>query len=108
MNGYTHQPPQPTLKGMQFPHVRRTVGIPAPHLVDDQEDMFSLQDTSLPVEAERKFQMLEERVKVMEGHNIHGLDITDLGLVLGIKIPAKFKAPDFDKYKGTTCIKTHI
>ena len=76
--------------------------------MDDQEDMFSLQDTSLPVEAERKFQMLEERVKVMEGHNIHGLDITDLGLVLGIKIPAKFKAPDFDKYKGTTCIKTHI
>ena len=26
----------------------------------------------------------------------------------GVVIPPKFKVPDFDKYKGTTCPKNHL
>ena len=31
-----------------------------------------------------------------------------LYLVPDIVIPSKFKVPDFDKYKGTTCPKNHL
>jgi len=32
----------------------------------------------------------------------------ELCLVPDIIIPPKFKVPDFDKYKGTTCPKNHL
>lgn len=44
----------------------------------------------------------------MEGSNAFGLDTADMCLVLGVKIPAKFKVPDFEKYKGVSCPRTHI
>lgn len=90
---------------------QRGVEIPEPRLeVDNHEDMFSMQgdDMGFPAEAEKKFQMLEERMRAMESHDIPGMNISDLGLVPGVKIPPKFKVPDFDKYKGTTCPKIHI
>ena len=62
----------------------------------------------LPADAERKFQLFEERLRAMEGNGISGIDITDMGLVSGIRVPPKFKVPEFDKYKGTTCPKTHV
>lgn len=36
------------------------------------------------------------------------MDITDLGLVLGVRVPPKFKVLVLDKYTGTTCPKTHV
>lgn len=62
----------------------------------------------LPTDAERKFQLFEERLRAMEGNGASGMDITNMGLVSGIRIPPKFKVPIFDKYKGTTCPKTHV
>ena len=32
----------------------------------------------------------------------------DLCLVPDVVIPPKFKVPDFDRYKGTTCPKNHL
>ena len=32
----------------------------------------------------------------------------ELCLVPDVVIPLKFKVPDFDKYKGTTCLKNHL
>ncbi|XP_050884715.1 uncharacterized protein LOC127087840 [Lathyrus oleraceus] len=57
---------------------------------------------------ERRFRMMEERFKAMEGPNTFGLDATDMCLVPGVKIPPKFKVPSFEKYQGVTCPKTHI
>ena len=34
--------------------------------------------------------------------------MADLCLVLDVVIPPKFKVPDFDRYKGTTCPKNHL
>lgn len=36
------------------------------------------------------------------------MDITDLGLVPGVRVPPKFKVPVFDKYIGITSPKTHV
>ena len=53
----------------------------------------------------KKYEPLEERMRVMEGINIpRSLDATELSLV----IPHKFKTPTFDKYDGIKCPTTHL
>ena len=56
-----------------------------------------------------KYELLEERMRAMEGINIPGsLDATKLSLVSGLVIPHKFKASTFDKYDNTKCPTTHL
>ena len=60
-------------------------------------------------EERRKLDLLEERLRVVEGFGDYPFaDMTDLCLVPDVVIPPKFKVPDFDKYKGTTCPKNHL
>lgn len=47
-------------------------------------------------------------MKVIEGSSAIGLDTADMCLVPGVKIHAKFKVPDFEKYKGVSYSRTHI
>ena len=44
----------------------------------------------------------------MEIQKVPGLDFGELGLVSGIVIPPKFKAPVFAKYDGVSCPKMHL
>lgn len=46
--------------------------------------------------------------RAIKGHDTHGLDAFDMCLVLDMVIPPKFKIPDFEKYKGVSCPKTHL
>ena len=43
-----------------------------------------------------------------ESPDTFGLDAADMCLVPGVKIPPKFKVPNFEKYQGITYLKTHI
>ena len=57
----------------------------------------------------RKIDLLEKRLRAVEGlDNYPFSDLADLCLVPDIIIPPKFKVQDFDKYKGTTCPKSHL
>nr|KYP32590.1 hypothetical protein KK1_046689 [Cajanus cajan] len=60
------------------------------------------------VRSSEKLQMLEERLKVVEGGSYDIGEAVDLCLVPDIEFPPKFKVPEFDKYKGTSCPKNHI
>ncbi|XP_020209000.1 uncharacterized protein LOC109793933 [Cajanus cajan] len=60
------------------------------------------------VQSSEKLQMLEERLKVMEGSSYDVGEAVDLCLVPDIEFPPKSKVPEFDKYKGTSCPKNHI
>ncbi|XP_061344611.1 uncharacterized protein LOC133290532, partial [Gastrolobium bilobum] len=56
-----------------------------------------------------KLEVLEERLRTIEGGSNYGLgNASELCLVPNVVIPPKFKVPDFDKYKGTTCPKSHL
>ena len=44
----------------------------------------------------------------MEIQRIPGLDFEELGLVSGVVILKKFKAPVFAKYDGVSCPKLHL
>ena len=63
-----------------------------------------------PAIAEKgKLDQIEERLRAVEGGKDYALtDMEDLCLVPNMVIPLKFKVPDFDKYNGMTCPKTHL
>ena len=83
-----------------------------PNLDDPQEqeklkssDPVTAEDT----EVQKKYNLLEERIRAIEGVKILGLmEAFELSLVPGVVVPPKFKVRDFDKYDGTKCPVTHI
>lgn len=97
-------------------------GVPPPLVnppvirIDDQHATFfsprasSVYDTFGPpvAEVEKKVHAIEEKLKAMEGSNTLGLDAAEKCLVPVVRIPAKFKVPDFEKYKGASDPRTHI
>ena len=64
----------------------------------------------LPVIIEKEnFDHIEERTRAIEGGGNYAFaNMVKLCLVPDMVIPPKFKVPDFDKYKGTTCPKNHL
>ena len=61
------------------------------------------------MEEREKFDLIGERLRAIEGIGDYPFaDMAELCLVPDIVIPPKFKVPDFDKYKGTTCPKNHL
>lgn len=59
-------------------------------------------------EVEKKVKVIEEKLRAMESTETLGLDDAEMCLVLGMVIPAKFKVPDFEKYKGASDPRNHI
>ncbi|RDX75014.1 hypothetical protein CR513_45157, partial [Mucuna pruriens] len=57
---------------------------------------------------EEKLNSFKERVRIIEGTDSHGLDAANLCLVLDIVLPADFKTPKFEKYKGGSCPHVHL
>jgi len=56
-----------------------------------------------------KFDHIGERLRAIEGGEDYAFaNMAELCLVPNVVIPLKFKVPDFDKYKGTTCPKNHL
>ena len=52
---------------------------------------------------------MEKRLGAVEGGGSYAFaDMAELCLVPGIAITSKFKVPNFNKYKGTTCPKNHL
>lgn len=70
----------------------------------------SIFDAFLPVsvEIESKVYAIEEKMNAMEGSNTFGLDAAEMCLVPSIKIPSKFKVPNFEEYKGISCLRTRV
>ena len=60
-------------------------------------------------ESKTKLEFLEKRLRAIEGGGSFGFgDIVGLCLVSDLVIPPKFKAPEFEKYKGTSCPRNHL
>ena len=81
-----------------------TAGAPQPRPL--QPLHFSVGGPPLAMEVREKLDLIEERLRVVEGFGDYPFaEMTELCLVPDVVIPPKFKVPDFDKYKGTTCPK---
>ncbi|RDX65987.1 hypothetical protein CR513_55298, partial [Mucuna pruriens] len=57
---------------------------------------------------DEKISSLEQRVRLIEGTGGHGLDAADLCLMPDVALPADFKTPKFEKYKGSSCPRVHL
>lgn len=55
-----------------------------------------------------KYKILKERLKVLKGFNVFGVDVIGMCLVPHMVIPLKFKNPEFKKYKGLSFPKNHL
>ena len=56
-----------------------------------------------------KLDVLEERLRMIEGASVYEFgNVARLCLVPDVVIPPKFKVPEFEKYKGVTCPKSHL
>ncbi|XP_050918555.1 uncharacterized protein LOC127135984 [Lathyrus oleraceus] len=81
---------------------------------EDPYDAFFMPQPAKPAVGDRpdpaveRLHALEEKFKSLEVHTTPGLDAVDMCLVPGLGIPQKFKVPDFDKYKGISCPRTHL
>ena len=94
----------PACSGMPQPNA---AGVPQHRLL--QPLHFSMGRLPLAVEGREKLDLIEERLRAIEGIGDYPFaKMAELCLVPNIVIPPKFKVPDFDKYKGTTCPKNHL
>src|SRR4051812_33892552 len=59
-------------------------------------------------EVKEQYQVLEKRLRAMEGADYFGVAAENMCLVSDLVIPAKFKTPEFKKYKGYTCPRSHL
>ena len=56
-----------------------------------------------------KLDVLEERLRMIEGASVYEFgNAAGICLVPDVVIPPKFKVPEFEKYKGATCPKSHL
>lgn len=53
-------------------------------------------------------QLLDERIRAIEGFSAYSIDAKDLCLVPNLVLPPKFKALNLPKYKGLSCPISHI
>jgi hypothetical protein len=87
-----------------------------PHY-EDQNHMYQTVDSTVAGdevrfedfrEVKENMQLLEKKFRDLEGDHVFGSAAKEMCLVFGLVILAKFKTPDFDKYKGHTCPKSHL
>ena len=81
--------------------------------LDDSKEQQKIRKESLEQsesnEAQRKLELIEERLKAMKGSDVYGLvDAYKMSLVPDLVLPPKFKVPTFDKYNGTKCPSAHL
>ena len=120
--GETHKAPQDhTLTGFKAYSGYTTEGhafsgVPVPNAPGgplyrplSQPLHFVMGGGSFAIVEKEKFDHIEERLRAIEGGGNYGFaDMLELCLVPDVVIPPKFKVPNFDKYKGTTCPKNHL
>jgi len=54
------------------------------------------------------FDAVQKELRTIRGKEVFGQNMHDLCLVPNVVIPPKFKAPDFEKYKGDTILENHL
>ncbi|XP_058787978.1 uncharacterized protein LOC131662257 [Vicia villosa] len=59
-------------------------------------------------EFEDQFLEMQKEIKALRGKDLFGKEVNDLCLVPNVRVPPKFRLPDFEKYKGNSCPHSHL
>ncbi|GAU10257.1 hypothetical protein TSUD_418800 [Trifolium subterraneum] len=112
----------------EIPHVQSTV--PIPQLVNTLPQVtatvsaplvHAIQQNQVPIfhaesvggydrmdHLQIKYDEIQKEMSALRGKDLFGQDAHELCLVPDVVVPHKFKVPDFEKYKGSTCPKAHL
>ncbi|GAU49842.1 hypothetical protein TSUD_408110 [Trifolium subterraneum] len=98
--------------GNTLPQVTATVTAPLVH---------TIQQTHMPIfhaesvggydrvdDLQIKYDEIQREMRALRGKDLFGQDAHELCLVPDVVVPHKFKVPNFEKYKGSTCPKAHL
>ncbi|XP_050920293.1 uncharacterized protein LOC127137930 [Lathyrus oleraceus] len=77
-------------------------------MVEESKPITHSAATIWKTRTEDKYRVLEERLKVIEGFSIFGVDAMGMCLVPDVDIPTKFKTHNFEKYKGVSYPRNHL
>ncbi|WJX45728.1 hypothetical protein P8452_32589 [Trifolium repens] len=98
--------------GNTFPHVTASVSAPVVHTIQqNQIPIFhaeNMEGYDKFDDLQIKYDEMQREVKALRGKDLFGQDAQELCLVPDVVVPHKFKVPDFEKYKGSTCPKAHL
>lgn len=105
----------PTFASMPASSLVMSVPPPVVHTLTCVEDTIYHSESSEGPDVyekidEMKDQFLELRkeLKTLRGKDLFGKSAAELCPVPNVKIPVKFKVPDSEKYKGNTCLLSHL
>ncbi|KAI5409431.1 hypothetical protein KIW84_055026 [Lathyrus oleraceus] len=103
-------PMGPNLKDSLFPPF---FGVDDDREEDREADQFSMHNEPFgqygAPPQNKEIQLLAEKIRALESYATPGVvNMSNMGLVEGVVIPQKFKAPSFDKYNGSSCPETHL
>ncbi|RDX77121.1 hypothetical protein CR513_42800, partial [Mucuna pruriens] len=93
--------PQATQVTVSLPHYSYPLGHP-------RQIEATFKDLEATPIRDEKISSLEQRVRIIEGTGGHDLDAADLCLMSDVALPADFKTPKFEKYKGSSCPRVHL
>ncbi|XP_058741829.1 uncharacterized protein LOC131614229, partial [Vicia villosa] len=83
-----------------------TVPYDGNEIYHDQGD--STNQRNLVGDLQEQINKIQLEVKAIRGKDLFGKNAQELCLVPSVQIPAKFKVPDFEKYKGSSCPQSHL
>ncbi|KAI5416099.1 hypothetical protein KIW84_041227 [Lathyrus oleraceus] len=113
--GFMPDIPAPTFASMPTSSLVLAMPPPVVHTIPRVDDTIYHSEPSEGPDVNEKmdamndqFLELRKELKTLRGKDLFGKSAAELCLVPGVKIPVKFKVPDFEKYKGNTCPLAHL
>jgi hypothetical protein len=113
--GFMPDIPAPTFASMSASSPVLAAAPPVVHTIPRVDDTIYHSEPSEGPDVNEKmdamndqFLELHKELKTLRGKDLFGKSAAELCLVPGVKIPIKFKVPDFEKYKGNTCPLAHL
>jgi len=113
-------PPVPTVQhaiyvpppAMTRPQATMTYSAPTIHTIPQNEEPIfhsgNMRGHDRVDELQEKYEIMNREIRALRGKETPKKNVCDLCLVPNVQIPHKFKLPDFEKYKGTSCPKDHL
>ncbi|MCI18765.1 hypothetical protein A2U01_0039920, partial [Trifolium medium] len=109
---FTQQAVPVSQPGLSFPQATMAYSAPLVHTIQqDQGPIFHTGSEGVfdrVDDLQDKYNEMQREMKALRGKELFGQNAHELCLVPNVVIPHKFKVPDFEKYKGSTCPNAHL
>ncbi|XP_050878086.1 uncharacterized protein LOC127081901 [Lathyrus oleraceus] len=94
--------------GFLYPPMWFNPNMPAPIAPETSRPASQVAPPAVDPARPADYQLLDDRIRDIEGFSYFGIDARDLCLVPNVALPQKFKVPGLPKYKGLSCPRSHL